>query len=86
MDLSQAALIDFDCQNKDLASSVKHYLTFNVEKDLKEVMKNFYDKLREAENLPIKTILISFLDKEHKETYSNSDYYDTLQDKITRCS
>lgn len=57
---------------------MKHYLTFNAEKDLKEVMKNFYDKLREAENLPIQTILITFLDTTRKETYRNPDYYDTL--------
>lgn len=57
-------LIDFDSQNEALKGEVKHYLTFNVKKDLKEAMKHFYEKLREAENSKdIKYIFITHLDE-----------------------
>jgi len=87
LDLGKSVLIDFGDQNKGLAEKVKHYMTFNTRKDLKEAMKSFYDKLREAENLPdIETILISHLDKEGHQDYEHFDFYDTLKDKIKRCT
>jgi hypothetical protein len=58
---------------------VKQYLTFNGKKDLKEAMKHFYEKLREAENCPdIQYIFISHLDESEKDAYHHFEFYDTL--------
>lgn len=50
-------------------------------------MKNLYDKLRQAENLQnIKTILITDLPMEGSVAYENQDFFDTIKDKIIRCT
>jgi hypothetical protein len=46
VELKDCALLDFDSINSKFKSEVKYYLTFNEKKDLKEVMKNLYEKLR----------------------------------------
>jgi hypothetical protein len=62
-----------------MANLVKHYLNFNETKDLKEAMKNFYLKLREAENLQdIQYILITHLDPKLSDSYANFEFYETL--------